>query len=181
MTTLRRTFVVAFALFSAACGDSGKFKELVGTYDVTTTLNTYTYTIPGADCSTGVSNCRRTDPANGATLTGTMTISGGGSEELGVVTFNLTGAAQGSWCTTLEVTGCSGMGAYSITYPGSFVQASDLRIDARLDEAGTGGSVAILSAGELENNKLVGTITVSQPGTAILPNLYAGTFVATKR
>lgn len=175
------TLVAAMA--ATACSE--RYGELVGTYDITTTLATFTYVIPGAspgvDCPAGNTACYATVPATGATLTGSMVIrSGGEKTELGSRVFQASGDASGTWCTVVDATGCTSLTPSSVHFGATFLEATDVSIYVQLEQSGYYGYRLALNSPPMQGDSLVGTLHwYPPPGDAKLS--YAGTFVARKR
>src|SRR5215211_7363917 len=96
MATRRRVLGTLIAAVTATSCFNEQYGELVGTYDVTTTLTTFSYeipgTTPGVNCAAGSAYCSATEPAKGATFTAVMIIGSGGEKtEVGSRIFNASG------------------------------------------------------------------------------------------
>lgn len=184
MATRQWAFMTLVAAGIAGCEDP-KHRELVGTYDFTTTVETYNFRIPGSapgvDCVASAPYCTRTEDPKGATLSGTMTIGGAGEEnENGNTYIPVNGTATGQSCSAVDKeAGCTGLSTFSLVFPTYPGLVTDTWVNPKLAIGTTGPAVSVYSP-PLEGDSLVGTFSFYQPLNGE-PAVYAGHIVARKR
>jgi hypothetical protein len=183
----RRWVCATFTVAGIAACDNGRFEDLQGWYDISVTLETFSYQIPGAvpgvDCA-GTSPCWRTEPANGAKLSTTLQVGSRADDtELGAAIFNAGGEATATWCAAIDkATGCTALKDSTFRFSGTFVEASDLYVRVRLEQSAYYGSLLLLNSPPLQGDSLHGDCSWIVPGggSGYAP-IYMGRCVAHKR
>ncbi len=158
----------------------------VGTYGLTTTLETFTFETSAPsppDCPNPITYCTHSRPANGATLSGTLTIhSVTPASSPSGQSSDIHGEFSGRFCDTIDYpTGCSSLAAVALSYTSGLL-------------VGTGGDVEVylvggtqldshhlnLTKATFDGDKIAGSVYWSLH-TGRSPPAYWGTFIARRR
>jgi hypothetical protein len=187
---------ILLAAITAGCRDAvapDRAHPLSGTYDVTSTLQTFSFETPAPsppDCPDFTLYCTHVRAANGASLGGVLVI-GDSTASLGALTDfrDVHATFTGRFCDVIDyqtLTGCARLGEpATLDYPvGTLVVGPDFATDTLLTltvrAAESLGRNVMLTGVRLRGDSLTGAIAWRLT-TGRSPPTYRGTFVARRR
>lgn len=191
---IAQLFSIALIVVAAACSDSAAPQPknpVDGVWDVTTVLDTFTFeTSPASypDCDQYAQYCTHRMEADGAILSGTLTIRDDVPDDDALESAELSGSFVGRFCDDIAfvgATGCLQLPPSTIEYPiavvyGPSSDASGAIFSAWLSADGMLSPKIGLTNVEFDGDSLHGDITWSlTEGRS--PPTYRGTFVAHRR
>jgi len=183
----------ALALTCALSCATEPANPLVGTFDVTTTLDTFTFETAAPsppDCPGSTLYCTHSRPANGATLSGSVSVANvtnvNSANGPTLESTNVHGEFTGRFCATIDyqnLTGCMTLGGQqTLEYPSGVLRSSGVLTDISILLDGpivhtTDPRRVWLTEATFAGDSIAGRVYWAL-STGRSPPAYRGTFVA---